>query len=127
MLRKAHEWNEDCKKAFVQLNEYLTNPPLLSQMTPRETLYIYLSITVLKVSKALVWEDGKVPRPVYYISHAIRGAEPRYLHMVLLAFMFVVLALQLGPYFEAYTIRVPMEAPLKKVLGRLDMSRCLVN
>ena len=40
-----------------------------------EELYLYLAVTLHAVSSALVREEGKVQKPVYYTSRALRGTE----------------------------------------------------
>lgn len=100
---------------------------MLSQTILGEGLYLYLSVTAIVVSTALVREEGKTQHPVYYISRALRGVEPRYPPMELLAFALVVATHQLRPYFQVHPIKVLTEAQLKKILQRPDMSRLLVN
>lgn len=95
VLRKIHDFPIECEKTFVQLKEYLSNPPLLSQTKQGETLYLYLLVTSEVVSSALVREEEKLQRPVYYTSRALRGAETRYPWMELLAFALVVATRQL--------------------------------
>jgi hypothetical protein len=54
ILRKAFMWSEECEEAFGKLKEYLTNSPLLSRPTEGEILYLYLAVSPLAVSSALV-------------------------------------------------------------------------
>ena len=75
ILRKAFEWTDQCQKAFQDLKVYLTTAPLLSPSIPGEELYLYLAISSLAVSSALIREEGNVQKPVYYTSRALRGAE----------------------------------------------------
>ena len=78
VLRKAFEWTDECQRAFEDLKAYLTMAPLLSPLVVREELYLYLAVTSHAVSSALIREEDKVQRPVYYTSKALRGAEGRY-------------------------------------------------
>ena len=55
------------------------------------------------MSAALVREEEKVQRPVYYASQALRDAEERYPPMEKLAFALVTAARKLKPYFQANT------------------------
>jgi hypothetical protein len=77
-LRKAFRWSEECEEAFGKLNEYLTNPPLLSHPTEGEILYLYLVVSPSAVSSALVREDAGIQKPVYFTSKSLHGAEERY-------------------------------------------------
>ena len=78
ILRKAFEWTDDCQRAFEDLKAYLTFAPLLSPFVLGEELYLYLAVTPHDVSSALIREEGRVQKPVYYTSRALRGAESRY-------------------------------------------------
>ena len=75
VLKKAFEWTEKCQKAFQDLKIYLTTAPLLSPSVLGEELYLYLAVTSHAVSSALIREEGKVQKPVYYTSRALKGAE----------------------------------------------------
>ena len=75
ILRKAFEWTDQCQKAFQDLKVYLTTAPLLSPSIPGEELYLYLVVSPHAVSSALIREEGKVQKPVYYTSRTLRGAE----------------------------------------------------
>ena len=75
ILRKAFEWTGQCQKAFQDLKVYLTTALLLSPFIPGEELYLYLAVSPHAVSSALIRKEGKVQKPVYYTSRALRGAE----------------------------------------------------
>ena len=68
-LRKSFEWTNECQKAFEDLKKYLSSPPLLSLSKSGEELYLYLAISQAAVSTALVREEDRSQRPVYFISH----------------------------------------------------------
>ena len=76
VLKKAFEWMDECQRAFQDLKTYLTVAPLLSPSVLGEELYLYLVVTLHAVSSTLVREEGRVQKPVYYTSRALRGAEP---------------------------------------------------
>ena len=78
VLKKAFEWIGECQRAFEDLKVYLTMAPLLSPSVEGEELYLYLAVTPHAVSSALIREEDKVQRPVYYTSKALKGAEGRY-------------------------------------------------
>jgi ribonuclease HI len=126
-LKKAFEWSGECEEAFKQLKKYLSSTPLLSRTTPGEPLYLYLAVSPTAVSAALIREEANVQKPVYFISRALRGAEQRYMQMEKMAFALTIASRKLRPYFQAHTIKVLTEYPLKKVLRKLDLSGRLVN
>ena len=104
----------ECQKAFQDLKTYLTTAPLLSPFIPGEELYLYLAVSPHAVSSMLIREEGKIQKPVYYTSRALRGAEGRYPMMEKLAFALVTASRKLRHYFQAHVINVLTNHPLKE-------------
>lgn len=102
------------------MKAYLASTPLLSLSKLGEELYLYLALSLNAVSLALIREDGKVQKPVYYTSKALRGVKERYLPMEKLAFSLVTAARKLRPYFQAHVINVLTNHPLKKAMNKLE-------
>ena len=75
ILKKAFEWTDKCQKAFQNLKAYLIATSLLSPSILGEELYLYLAVSLHAVSSALIREEGKIQKPVYYTSRALRGVE----------------------------------------------------
>ena len=95
------------------MKAYLSAPPLLSPSQPGEELFLYLAVSPTAVSAALIREEEKVQKLVYYASRALRGAEERYPPMEKLAFALVTTARKLKPYFQAHTVVVLTDRPLR--------------
>ena len=68
----------------------------------------------------MVREEGGSQRPVYFTSRALRGAEERYPQIEKLAFVLIIAAQKLKPYFQAHTIVVLTEKPLRKAMSSLE-------
>ena len=98
-LKKSFEWTTECQQAFEELKAYLSAPPLLSPSQPGEELFLYLAVSSVVVSTALIREEERVQKPVYYASHALCEAEERYPPMEKLAFALVTAARKLKTYF----------------------------
>ena len=116
-LRRSFEWMDECQTAFDNLKTYLSSPPLLNPSKSEEELYLYLSISQAVVSTVLVREEDGSQRPVYFTSRALRGAEERYPQMEKLAFALIIASRKLKPYFQARTIVVLMDKPLRKAMS----------
>ena len=99
------------------MKKYLSSPPLLNPSMPGEELYLYIAVSQVAVNAALVREEGGSQRPVYFISKAFRGAEERYPRMEKLAFALVTAVRKLKPYFQAHTIIVLTDQPLKRAMS----------
>ena len=120
VLKKAFEWTDKCQRAFQDLKTYLTATPLLSPSVLGEELYLNLTVTPHAVSSTLVREEGRVQKPVYYTSRALRGVEARYPQIEKLAFALITASRKLRHYFQAHIINVMTDHPLKKAMNKLE-------
>ena len=76
-----------------------------------------MAISPVAVSAALIREEDGVQKPVYYASQALRDAKERYPPMEKLAFALVTAARKLKPYFQAHTVNVMINKPLRRALS----------
>ena len=127
VLKKAFQWDEKCEEAFVALKTYLSSPPILVSPIEGELLTLYLAVSDFSTSAVLVRDKERVQHPVYYCSRALRGAEERYPKMEKLILALVTAARKLRPYFQAHTIEVPTEYPMKQVLHKPEVSGRLMK
>ena len=127
VLKKAFQWDEKCEEAFVALKTYLSSPPILVSPIEGEPLTLYLVVSNFSTSAVLVRDRERVQHPVYYCSRALRGAEERYPKMEKLILALVTAARKLRPYFQAHTIEVPTEYPMKQVLHKPEVSGRLMK
>ena len=118
---------DECQKAFQDLKTYLVIAPLLSPSVTGEELYLYLAMTPYAVSSALIREEGRVQKLVYYTSRALRGAEGRYPLIEKLAFALITASKKLRHYFQSHIINVMTDHPLKKVMNKLEAARRLIQ
>ena len=68
----------------------------------------------------MIREEGKVQKPVYYTSRALKGAVGRYPMMEKLVFTLVIASRKLRHYFQAHIINVLTNHPLKKAMNKLE-------
>ena len=119
---KNFYWGDQPNQAFERLKAYLATAPLLSTPVMGESLFIYLAVSEHTVNAAIVREDHSSQKPVYYTSKTLDGAESRYLPLEKLVFALVCSAKKLPHYFQAHTMVVLTEQPLKAVLRSADFS-----
>ena len=98
-LKQVFAWTDECEIAFQELKCYQSNPPLLSPSKKGENLYLYLAISAIAVSAALVREKDRKKLPVYYVNQAFQGAEAKYPRIEKIMFMLIVASCKLRPYF----------------------------
>ena len=107
------------------MKAYLFAPPLLSPSQPGEEIFLYLAVSLAAVNAALIREEEKVQKPVYYASRALCGAKERYPPMEKLAFALVTAARKLKPYFQAHTVVVLTDRPLRRAINNPNAARRL--
>ena len=61
-------WDDHYEKAFIELKEYLSFPPILVSLESSEKLYVYLIASEETFTAVLVKETPKGQLPVYYVS-----------------------------------------------------------
>ncbi|KAL6130400.1 hypothetical protein ACLB2K_068779 [Fragaria x ananassa] len=88
---------------------------------------IYLSVSIAAISSVLIREEWKHEEAIYYVSKRFADAESRYLEIKKLALALVTLARKLKPYFQAHTIMVMTNQPLKQMLWKHEPSGRLIK
>ena len=66
-------------------------------------------------------------KPVYYVSKVLHGAELRYPHAEKVVLALVMAARKLRPYFQAHTITILTDQPLRQILQKPEYSRRLTK
>ncbi|CAL2246367.1 unnamed protein product [Prunus armeniaca] len=118
--KRSITWTAECDKAFSELKEYMSQALLLSTLEPGDILVIYLSVSAKVVSFVLIRPKESAEHPVNYVSKALQDVEVPYPDIEKLAFALVVSARRLRPYFQAHTIHVLTNQPLRQVLQEPD-------
>ena len=93
----------------------------------KEELYLYLAVTPHAVSSALVREEGRVQKPVYYTNRVLRGAEGRYPQIEKLAFELITTSRKLRHYFQVHVINIMTDHLLKKAMIKLEAPGRLIQ
>ena len=118
VLKKAFQWHTCCQEAFTTLKTYLSSPPILVSPSEGELLTLYLAVSDLATSVALVRERDRVRQLVYYCNQALRGAEERYPKMEKLILALVTTSRKLRPYFQAHIVEVPTKYLMTQILHK---------
>ena len=85
-----------------------------------EVLFAYIVVALYTISFVLIRVGSGIQQPVYYVSKSLNEAEVRYL-LLEKAILVVVYAIRKLPYyFQAYTVDVLTQLPLKSVLRSAD-------
>ena len=115
---KEFEWSKECVMAFQELKQYLSHPSIMSSPVMDEVLFAYIAVALYDISLVLIRVDSGIQRLVYYVSKSLNEAEVRYLPLEK-AILAVVHA-SLPYYFQAHTVVMLTQFPLKSVLRSAD-------
>ena len=88
---------------------------------------MYLAVSAIAVSPALIREEDKKQLPVYYVSQAFQGAEARYPRIEKIAFALIVALPKLRSYFQANPILVMTDQSIKKSMNKPEAARRMVQ
>ena len=117
---KEFQWSEECVRTFQELKRYLPHPPIMSSPLVDEVLFSYLAVASHAISLVLIRVDNGIQRPVYYVSKSLNEAEVRYLPLEKAILAVVHATRKLPHYFQAHTVVVLTQLPLKSVLKSAD-------
>ena len=117
---KGFKWNEECALAFQQLKEYLSHPPIMSSPEMNEVLFAYIVVALHTVSLVLIRVNSDIQWPVYYVSRSLHKAEIQYLPLEKAILVIVHATCKFPYYFQAHTVVVLTQLPLKALLCSAD-------
>ena len=95
----------------------------MSSLEVDEVLLAYLAVAFHAVSFVLIREDSGIQRPVYYISKSLHEVEVRYLSLEKAILAVVHATRKLPHYFQAHTVVVLTQLPLKFILQSANYTR----
>ena len=124
---KGFEWIEECALAFQQLKEYLSQPPIMSNLLTDEVLFSYIVVAPHTMSLVLILIDNEIQRSVYNVSKSLHEAEIRYLPLEKAILAVVHGTRKLPHYFQAHTVVVLTQLPLKAVLQSANYTGRIVK
>ena len=124
---KGFEWTEECALAFQQLKEYLSQPPIMSNLLTDEVLFSYIVVAPHTMSLVLILIDNEIQRSVYNVSKSLHEVEIRYLPLEKAILAVVHGTRKLPHYFQAHTVVVLTQLPLKAVLQSANYTGRIVK
>ena len=88
-----------------------------------EVLFAYIVVALYAISLVLIRVDNGAQRPVYYVSKSFNEVEVQYLPLENAILAVVHATRKLPHYFQAHTVVVLTQLPLKSVLRSADYTR----
>ena len=92
----------------------------MSRPEKEEVLFAYIFVAFHVASLVLIRVNNGVQKPVYYVSKSLHEAEVRYLPLEKAILAVVHTTRKLPHSFQAYTVMVLTQLPLKSLLQKAD-------
>ena len=92
----------------------------MSSPEPDEVLFAYIVVAPYAISLVLIRVDGGIQRSVYYVSKSLHKAEVHYLPLEKAILAVMLGTRKLPHYFQAHTVVVLTQLPLKIILRSAD-------
>ena len=113
---KGFEWTEECALAFRQLKEYLSRPLIMSSPEMDKVLFTYITVAPHVVSLVLIRVNSNIQMTIHYMSISLHKAEIHYLPLEKAILAVVHATHKLPHYFQAHTVVVLTQLPLRVLL-----------
>ncbi|GJX81535.1 reverse transcriptase domain-containing protein [Tanacetum coccineum] len=115
------QWTVEAETAFKEIKKLIAKLPTLTSPMEKEELVVYLTAAREVVSAVLMTEREEKQMPVYFVSRALQGPEINYTSMEKLVLTLVHASKRLKRYFQAHTIIVITDQPIKQILSRPEI------
>ncbi|GKB11211.1 NYNRIN-like protein [Tanacetum coccineum] len=109
-------WMQEAEAELQEMKKFIVDLPTLTTPIQGEVLIMYLSTSTENISATLFAKRKEEQVPIYFVSRVLQGAELNYpaLEKLLLAFLYA--ARRLRRYFQAHTVTVLTNSPIKHAL-----------
>ncbi|XP_059669052.1 uncharacterized protein LOC132314174 [Cornus florida] len=98
----------------------MAEPPILSAPKPGEVFIMYLAISSIATSAALIRKEGKMQYPIFYTSKTMTDAETQYNKAEKIILALVYAKRKLRHYFESHSIVVLTNYPIRDTPEELE-------
>ncbi|GJW02074.1 reverse transcriptase domain-containing protein [Tanacetum coccineum] len=116
------QWTPEAEEAFKQMKKLIAELPTLTAPREHEELIIYLAAAKEAISAVLMTDREGRQIPVYFVSRTLRGPEVNYTPMEKLVLALLSASKRLKRYFQAHTIVVVTDQPIKQLLSSSEIS-----
>ncbi|GJW19941.1 reverse transcriptase domain-containing protein [Tanacetum coccineum] len=121
------QWTPEAEEAFKQMKKLIAELPTLTAPREREELIIYLAAAKEAISAVLMTDREGRQIPVYFVSRTLRGPEVNYTPMEKLVLALLSASKRLKRYFQAHTVVVITNQPIKQLLSSSEISRRMLK
>ncbi|GJY44255.1 reverse transcriptase domain-containing protein [Tanacetum coccineum] len=115
------QWTQEAEVAFRQMKKLIADLPMLTAPKEMEELIMYLAAAKEAISAVLMTEREGKQMLVYFVSRALREPEINYIPTEKLVLALLSASRRLKRYFQARTIIVITDQPIKQLLPKISI------
>nr|GEU32536.1 reverse transcriptase domain-containing protein [Tanacetum cinerariifolium] len=115
------------ERAFKQMKTLIAELPMLTAPKEKEELVIYLAAAKEAISAVLMTKRDEKQMPIYFVSRALQGPRINKTPMEKLILALVSATKRLKRYFQAHTIVVITDKPIKQMLSNPEVAGRLLK
>ncbi|GJT19319.1 reverse transcriptase domain-containing protein [Tanacetum coccineum] len=116
------QWTPKAEEAFKQMKKLIAELPTLTAPRENEELIIYLAAAKEAISAVLMTDREGRQIPIYFVSRTLRGPKVNYTPMEKLVLALLSASERLKRYFQAHTVVVITNQPIKQLLSSSEIS-----
>ncbi|GKF65659.1 reverse transcriptase domain-containing protein, partial [Tanacetum coccineum] len=117
MKKRDFQWTLEAERAFQDMKQCIAELSMVTAPRPKEELIVYLCAAKEAVSAVLLTKKESQQMLVYFISHAFLTSKVNYSSMEKLVIAIVYGSRSLRRYFQAHSIAVITDQPIKQILS----------
>nr|GEV27805.1 reverse transcriptase domain-containing protein [Tanacetum cinerariifolium] len=121
------QWTAKAKTTFKQMKKVIAELPMLTAPKEKEELIVYLAAAKEAINAVLMTKMNRKQMPIYFVSRVLQGLEINYTPMEKLIRALVSASKRLKRYFQAHTIVVIMDQPIKQILSNPEVTGRLLS
>nr|GEW25841.1 reverse transcriptase domain-containing protein [Tanacetum cinerariifolium] len=121
------QWTPKAEGAFKEMKQSIAELPMLTAPKEKEDLIIYLAAAKEVINAVLMTEGDGKQVPIYFVSRALQGPKIDYTPMEKLILALISASKRLKRYFQAHTVVVITDQPIKQLLSNPEVTGRLLK
>ncbi|GJR38407.1 reverse transcriptase domain-containing protein [Tanacetum coccineum] len=109
---------QEAEAALQEMKKFMENLPMLTAPMQGEVLIMYLTASTESIGATLFTRREGEQVPIYFVSRVLQGVELNYLALEKFILALVHAARRLRRYFQAHTVTVLTDSPIKQTLTK---------
>ncbi|GKC54298.1 reverse transcriptase domain-containing protein [Tanacetum coccineum] len=121
------QWTAEAETTFKQMKKLIAKLHMLTAPKEKEEVIVYLAAAKEVISAVLITKRNGKQMPIYFVSRALQGPKINYTPMEKLILALVSASKRLERYFQAHTIIVITDQPIKQIVSNPEVTERMLK